>query len=278
MLPRKGAILEQAGWRQGLFLTEEAARELVGPPPCVEGSWRCIVISQSCDIAQDEASEPEVEVIWARIVPSEKKDLLFGRHPRKIHLTLDVPTGDMQVSRSLVVECFARDKRLLSKEGLCAFQPDADLRLSERQLSGFVRWLAGRYSRPAWPTAFNDRVAAADPKGKLRKRAKSLEKSGAMTGIYLEITPDGELETDQDYNVNMLGLIMPGESVVDSSVRAAFEQYADILRKAGMDVEARIVPEDKVSVATLRRYRRINFDDLSISAGSDLPVELASNL
>jgi hypothetical protein len=60
-----------------------------------------------------------------------------------------------------------------------------------------VDWIAKRYTRPAFPDAFNERRA-----GSAKKIGKELKKNGKLiTGIFLFISPNEECAAGESYQV-----------------------------------------------------------------------------
>ena len=136
--------------------------------------------------------------------------------------------------------------------------------------------MVGRYQRPALPTEFDRRF---DEKWKKDKRRKFTEKgSEHILGIYVEITPDEEIEEDKNYSVNLLIIVahdiskMPEED--SESVRLIASEYAEKMREANMDVVGpSILPEGRNFSCNFKRYKRFILDDLSYKSDHPLPSE-----
>ena len=144
------------------------------------------------------------------------------------------------------------------------------------QLNGYVHWLASRYTRPALPTTFNNRIARSDSKNKRKKIAKSLD--AGLSGIYVEISPNKELPENEDYSVNLLGLIAAGYTDDRGDIENKIEKYAEFMRSANMDVLVSVRSEDEISVAVFNRFQRFYYDDLSLRNKSSLPIEASGNI
>lgn len=70
----------------------------------------------------------------------------------------------------------------------------------------------------------------------------------------------------------MLGIASNDQSI--ASATDALNEYADILKDAGMDVSVpKVGTEFKISVGTLRQYQRINFDYLSYEENNPIPPD-----
>lgn len=268
-----GSRLEKAGWRQGSIVRSSdlaAVLETAGVP--YERKLLLITASQSCDIANNKIEiDPMIELSLARRIEAPKPHLLHNKNPRILHTHLLRRTGNVDVASDIHIELKAFERFAIAKEVLKDLIPDFDLTMEERHLTSYVAWLAARYSRPALPTAFNDRIKAADPKDKLRDKAK--KGSEQLVGIYVEILPDAEIRDDESYRINLLGLLPGGFEGDVSRAESAITAYADVMQKAGMDVTKAVRTEDEVSLSIFRRFRRFYYDDLSIKDETPMPPE-----
>lgn len=270
-----GTHLEKAGWRQGSIVKHENIQRLLNIA-CMphEAGLMLVVASQSCDIANNNLeSEPCIELSIARKIHSPKGELTHNKNPRTLHTHL-TSLQDSVISEDHI-ELRAFEKYPVPKESFLEISPDSDKVFEDKQLKSYVGWLSARYSRPALPTAFNNRVSKADPKGKLRKQANIGNEQ--LSGIYVEIFPDQEIEENEKYRVNLLGLLPARFTGDKSTAEATINAYAEMLKKAGMDVDYSLRTEDEVSIATINRFKRFYLDDLSFRGGTPLPPETTNN-
>jgi hypothetical protein len=269
-----GSQLEEAGWRQGSVVSASDIQQLIdiiGGISFTE-DLMLIVASQSCDIANNNVdTDPYIELSVARKIEAPKGHLTHNKNPRILHTHITCRTSDGDVFTEENLELMAFEKIALPKERLAGLQPDSDRVLEDRQLKSYVAWLAARYSRPALPTKFNDLIRAADPKGKLRDKAKTGNEQ--LVGIYVEIIPDAEIKDDESYNVNLLGLLPAGFSGDSNKAENAINAYADVLRSTGMEVTVATRTEDQISLAAIKRFKRFYYDDLSLKEETPLPPE-----
>lgn len=269
-----GKQLEEAGWKQGSLIKQQDVSTLLeAVGRSYEDGLVLLLASQSCDIANNcIESDPYVELSVARRIENQNGNLTYNKHPRMLHTSITVRTGDVKVSTEEFIELKAYEKFSIPKGRLIALQPDQNRILEDRQLAGYVAWLAARYDRPALPTAFNARIKKADPKGKLRAKVK--KGSMQLAGLYVEIAPNAEIDEDERYNVNLLGVLLADFTGDDSQAKSVVEAYAEVMRKAGMDVTCALKKEDQISMAMIRRFRRFYYDDLSFKHGDPLPPEV----
>jgi hypothetical protein len=268
-----GTQLEKSGWRQGSVVRNSDIRYLVdfiGTP--YETSLVLLLASQSCDVANNNIdSDPYIELSIARRITESKGHLTHNKNPRTLHTNIICRTGDGDVFTEGSIELRAFERVAIQKERLEDLLPDSDRILEDRQLKSYVAWLAARYSRPALPTAFNNRVSIADPKNKLRDKAKKSNEQ--LVGIYIEITPDAEIKDDETYNINLLGLLPAGFNGDTSKSENAIRAYEKTLQEAGMEVSSRIRREDEISIAVIKRFKRLYLDDLSFREKAPHPPE-----
>ncbi len=180
--------LKTNGWRQGSILPAalvDALRENNLLPWELSGNELLLVISHDCDVTNaDFRTEPAVELIRAVLLPESRKHghYFWAKNPRTYQLE-DPSTGATVIWQFSIL-----DRLSVPRQFLLDATPDQQHSLSPDNLKRLSLWLARRYSRVAFPDAFNDRTDAAARK--LRTRLKS--KSDLLTAIYLFVV-DAEL-------------------------------------------------------------------------------------
>ncbi len=268
-----GTQLEEAGWRQGSIIRASDNEyifkllELDADPDAI-----FLIASQSCDIANNNIDlDPYIELLHGHKIDSVNGSYTHLKNPRLLHTTATCRTSDEDVFSEVHIELKAFDKYFITKEDFARLSPDLDSLLEDKNLRSFIAWLAARYLRPALPTAFNDLIRDADPKNKLRDKARKA--NAQLLGIYVELSPEGEVEAGKNYAVNLIGLLPAGFSGDTTKAQNAINAYTDIMKKAGMDVTSAVRTEDKVSVAFMNRFKRFFLDDLSYRDNTPLPPE-----
>lgn len=277
-----GDALERTGWRQGSVLADTDTPLILShlsESYSNTASLVFIVASQSCDIANNNIqADPFIELSIGRIIPKQEGNNTYNKNPRLLHTSLNVhddEPGDSQF-RLLFLELKAYEKVQILKDTFKDLKPDRQRKMTPASLDSYILWLSSRYSRPALPTEFNDRIVSADPKDKLRKKAKAFSES--LSGIYVEIIPFAEIAKDEVYQVNLLGLVSPAFTGDISKLQDALEQYAQVMNLSNMNVIAAVRSEADVSLATIKRFRRFYYDDLSFKSSTELPPEIVNNL
>lgn len=269
-----GVELEKSGWRQGAVVQQiNIAGIFESIAQAMDTSMVLIIASQSCDIVSSNLeNEPFIELSIARRIEVPDGNLTNNKNPRLLHATLQTRTSDGDVFQKQYIELKGYEKLTIPKEYFCDLVPDQNCFLNDTHLEGYVSWLAARYSRPALPSEFNDRLVKVDPKGKLRKKAKSANEQ--LSGIYVEIVPDAEIPSEEIYAINLLGLVSSGFEGDLTEVRTVLNEYSEIMRQANMDVNVALKRENEVSIAHIRRFKRFYYDDLSFKDDTSLPPEV----
>ena len=279
-----GSQLEAVGWRQGRMVKPANIKELLTTTEIpFEPELVLLVASQSCDIANNSIElDPCVEFSVGRRIHTTDGNFTYNKNPRVLHLVVVRRLGDgsepsagyAELYVELHVELKAHEKISVTKERLARLEPDNQGNLDEGQLRGYVGWLAARYSRPALPSTFNDRLRAADRKNKLRRQAKT---AGAdLLGVYVELFPETELDDGEHYTVNLLGLLPENFAKSRENAESVIAVHAEVMTNAGMRVNSRVVTEAEVSIAAFKTFKRFNYDDLSYREDSPLPPDARS--
>lgn len=264
--------MENLGWLQGSVVKKENIAqllELAGKKELViDDSIVLIVASGSCDVAS--LGDLVIEFSVARYIDRVDGNFNYNKNPRLLHCCLEVATAS-----NLYIKLEAYEKIGISKnlilEGIA---PDAEIIFLQNELIFYVDWLAARYKRPAFPTEFDRRIDVAWNKGKRRKAAAKV--SDKLIGIYAKVYPDNEITDSENYSVDLLALIVPNLTQEElRPIQELIAQYKAALLAARMDVGLeKIVDEFKVSVGSLKQYKRFNLDELSYKNNDPLPPEI----
>jgi len=269
--------LEPNGWRQGSLVSSSDISELlsdqsISAPDNVE----LVIISQSCDLSQSVDTEPMVEAIVATRVEQPSGNLTHNKNARLLNVTAQVATGRRDISRNMHIRLSAKDKVLIAKERFIGLKPSESKKMPRSDSMILAEWCAARYSRPAFPSAFNDALALADKNGKKRRQiAKRI--SIHTSGLYLEVVPDRDIHTNESYSVNLLAVLIPSAEKHRDDVVQHLESLKALLEAAGMNVVSAVRSEDEVSLTMLKSLRRFYYDDISYKEGHPLPIELGTS-
>lgn len=211
-------VARQVLWLQGNVLTDEAAKTL-GFRNREEGDDTfVVVISHDCDLAAAADKEAEAEVVVGSRIAKLGADS-FAKTARRLHLEYQSDGGPVPL------ELLATAKRSISKANLFASEPRRDITLDGPGLRILQRWLAARYSRAAFPEAFEARLRAAPISGKLtflRKIENILAASGDhVRALMFDLDQGIDVERSTSDDLYQLGIVVLYDGVRDEPTAAA---------------------------------------------------------
>jgi len=261
--------IEKHGWRQGAVLGPallRAARERAPSGLTIADDNWLIVTSHDCDVVNDRLEkEPTVEVLRGEAVSRKAPDKqqVWGRNPRVLQLEVEDGSGATVVLSVKVHERWTLPREVLSTEPPARILDDKERRL-------IAEWLAKRYIRAAFPTAFDGRWRA-----RLREWTSLLEKhSRWVQGVYLRLSTLRELEEQTPYKVHLI-VAAPAAAKkeagwaarrdeLEREIETFWKQFTPGIECAGVDV----VSTDQLTLAEIEPYQRFDADWVSFADGS----------
>ena len=217
-----------------------------------------IVTSHDCDVLNPSLQkEPFVEVLAAHQVDAIGRMQMSGRNPRSLQFT--VADDD----RLVPVSCSAHRRWAVSRELLLEDEPQLQLPDRERRL--VVEWLAKRYIRAAFPSAFDQRWHSG-----LRSWQKLLQRlSEWVQGVYLRLNTLAELDDSNPYLCHLLVAVpqQPASAedwqdrrrAIEEDVRTFWRQFEPGIRCIDVDV----LGMDEITLADIRQHQRFDADWIS---------------
>ena len=260
--------IDQHGWRQGAVLGPLLRRVVRERAPAHlairEDDW-LIVTSHDCDIVNGRLEkEPLVEIVRAEVVTRAlpNREQSWGRNPRALQLQID-SGGD-----AVVLGIQVHDRCMVGREILLEEPPERLLGDKERRL--LAEWLAKRYIRAAFPTAFDGRWHS-----ELRDWTKLLEgHSRWIQGVYLRLSTLRELGRHVPYKVHFIIAVPatarkdPGWATkrdeIDRAVEAFWSRFKPGIEFVGVEV----LGTDEVTLADIEPYQRFDADWVSFADDS----------
>ena len=267
------------GWCQGSVLGANLAQlacEYDRRRAAVSDADRLVVTSHDCDIVSPNLSkEPFVEVLRGHVATADKldKQLSGGRNPRVVHLGFDIGGTDA------VLVCSVHDRWPIPRELLLREVPQGQLADKERRL--IAEWLAKRYIRAAFPTAFDLRWRT-----KMRPWQRLLRRySEWLQGVYLRLNTLAELPEDAPYRCHLI-LAVPfdkrdGEGWptqrdnLEREVHGFWDQFKPGIECAGVEP----LGTDEITLADIEPYQRFDADWVSFdddTSTTPITVDMAS--
>lgn len=263
------SAIERHGWRQGAVLGANLAAEArkLAPSGIVfaESDW-LIVTSHDCDVVNGRLEkEPTVEVLRASVVQQKKPDKqqVWGRNPREMQVAADDGVGGQVVLSVKVHERWSMPRELLASEAPHRVLDDKTRRL-------IAEWLAKRYIRAAFPTAFDARW-----RSKMKDWTSLLEaQSQWVQGIYLRLSTQAELGDDKPYKVHLI-VAVPAASTkgpawakkkpeLESLVETFWKQFGPGIECVGVEV----IATNALTLADIEKYQRFDADWVSFADDS----------
>lgn len=255
--------IREAGWQQGSLLcrTDHATMlsAAVDTPPFGSEEPVClIVINQICDLVANPDIEPHVELVCGRFVDRPDPIYRHGRNPRRIHLALSCGGNTTRW-----IDISIHDRVRVRKEAFGEMRPDGDTILPDQDIHLLRRWIAKRYTRPAFPDAFNERLATVE------KKLEALWKSPAaypVTGIYLQVS-GAEFPHEVPYELG-IRITARAEAWEDKGQLAQLDQFEETFSEILEDCSGLVIanddiqtiPESDMTVADLRIFKRLDVD------------------
>lgn len=205
-------------WLQGDVLTDEAAKSFRLQHPESADATFVVVISHDCDLTAAADKEPISEIIVGRSIEKMGGDS-YGKTARRLHIKYQTDWG------IIVLELVATSKHSICKSDLFAKPPRKDMWLDVQGLRILQRWLAARYSRAAFPEAFEDRLRAAVVPRKrdfLKKIEHILEDGGDhIRALLFDLDEGKNIERKTPDDLYQLGIVVLYDGVRDEPTAAA---------------------------------------------------------
>lgn len=231
---------------------------------------RLLIVTQSCDLVHGSFEhEPAVEAYLCELLSSGDKpdgNLTAGKNPRTLMVPFSID-GDARWFRIC-----SNGRMLFPRHLLASLDPDDAIEISDDAVAILKRWLVNRVIRTAFPDAFNDRTA------KARQRLEKLLKKGGepLLGLYINLTPWDELPENQEYLVDLIGLVAEN---LDFDQRKAVEKLVGQIAVAyentdGIDsCDFEVLGEEDFPIRRLRTHRLFPLDFMSLrdKPGGELP-------
>ena len=264
------AILDN-GWRQGTILSNEFREELGKHVPSFleRDNGIAIVVSQDCDIVHRQLeNEPYIEVLAVFPIPKLDGNLTCGKSPRKYHLSIrNTQTGGVEC-----FEAFIHNRTWLNRKGFMERKPNTAWEIDREEKTELSKWLAMRYTRAAFPDAFNQRI-----RGKAKEIRSLFKKEGQKLEAVYVLCRDEELPLNENYDVQILGRISDktNENQAERMVAEKFvNQLAAIWTKCEgiIVVDSECRSESDITLSDLRGMKRWSVND-DLSFGEEMPME-----
>jgi len=258
------------GWCQGAILGEklaDLARQHAASALSLVGEDWFIVTSHDCDVVNFSLEkEPVIEIVRAVISQTKKvdKQQSLGRNPRTLQLAIE------HNERPVMLSCSVHERWFMPRELLLQEAPAGHLSDKERRL--VAEWLAKRYIRAAFPTAFDQRW-----RSKLKDWEKLLKaRSEWIQGIYLRLSTLDELPQEKSYQCHLLVAVPQRKKndaawpekreELEETITAFWSQFEPGIQCIGVEP----LGTDEVTLADIEPYQRFDADWVSFDDGTPI--------
>lgn len=208
--------LMAAGWKQGAVIDREHVSE-------GHSAAHFVILSQTCDILNGSlVAEPTVELLPIVLKPGKNKpdrNLANGVNPRKIEFQVAVK-GQLKWHSANISGLY-----FLPRQRLIGCSPSDIVSVDPGTLSSLLNWRIARYTRTAFPEAFEKAW-----------KTNQVELKGAITAhehlidsMLISLDPFDEITTGEQYEVEIILLIEP-QIYADPSHALALAEVASNLR------------------------------------------------
>lgn len=219
------AQIDSLGWKAGSVLPQNMLSSIQSflrnpdnTSPQIDSNDWLIIISQTCDVVQRKLDrEPFVEILHCQPQKQLRPDFQW-RSTREVDF---MPNQETHEEVYLTAHAI-KNRYSIPRELLASHSPDPIRTLEGRKVIRLQKWYALRYTRPAWPDAFNNRIS--------NNSKKKLEVAlGDLSGNDVEVriaiaNKDRELGDAENYSIAIF-------FVVD---QLAWEKRPDIREKASI--------------------------------------------
>jgi len=173
--------------------------------------------------------EPLIEILWCRSIPQPRAQFRDLRSTRR----LDFRPNRQNHPEAVLSAHAAHDRYTVPRSTLELSQPRTDRALSTISVRRLQAWLALRYSRPAWPNEFVQRISSVHDQ--ILNALETVARDD-IAEVRIALAPfDMELDQSQAYHV--LVYFVVDEAVWNSApdsrqrIHAAFGSFVSALRR-----------------------------------------------
>jgi len=255
--------IKSNNWVQGVLLDRDERKFIISNIEVldwVEESDVLVLFTQDCDLVNlDLAKEPFAEFFCAKVIPELLPQYAYGKNPRVIHLKSDQ-------GRFIRVDINHRvriDRSLLTKRKIHLTHE----KLNQEDLDILLDWFSKKYSRAAFPDAFNTILKSIKRlEYKLRKFDQNYPE---VIRIFFKLTPENEeLYDESSYGLEII-LLMKGISPEiddDEKLETIRRRFQQILSHQKLKIwRCECLYENEMTMYDLGYYKLWDKDYISFS-------------
>ena len=254
--------LIDSGWKQGVILDPSCLQQ--AGIATVHGTIGFLVLTQTCDcINPDFTKEPYLELLplMLRDTKSGKPDRNYenGKNPREIHFWISLK-GEQKCVVSRI-----KDIHQVNRERIEEFRFSKDIEISLGVIDDLVECRAARYSRTAFPEAFESafRTITERFSGMITKHESEID------SLLIAISPFDEIDEGDCYEIQLLLMVVPsvmGQPATIESLKTASKEIELLMMTCEVfgSAECMVANLDEMTIWAARDYVDFSrFDYLS---------------
>lgn len=264
-----GQRLYDEGWCQGAILPGDVA-VCLRPTTTPVHYQHAVLITQDCNIVADDDRETHIEVAFGYCPRPEENANAFaqGKHPRQF---LAGDGGE----RRFVWD--VRERLSVTKSALLTLLKTVAPagRLLDTDLREFRAWLGRRYSRPAFPDNFNNRLRPA--KSTIDKAIKSDGFRSVRAVFYWIEERDQELSADTPYRLRIIFCFRHNGTAIPLQLAVVeIENFAKAVASCPgiVLVKTESIPESRFPIQYLDVWECVDFDSRSYGSAESAPPRI----
>lgn len=262
-MPIDVAAIRRNAWAQGSIVDPVTLSQLT-----IDSDGKCaVVLTQDCDLVHEGAGEPYVELCLAEIKAGDPDgNFVYGKNARNLHLPITTTVGPR------FLHLAAANRVSVPREAIASCAPSKELILEPEPIQILVDWVVSRYSRDAFPDAFNSRIADALAK----KIPAAMKKYGKdVVCVYAAMNSWGELVPEEAYKIHLIVVMRAASFEAKQPLADAQKLAAELARMLEISspegqvqvVDSKVVSEKNISLHDERFLKRLDFDYLTLRDG-----------
>jgi hypothetical protein len=261
-----------AGWKQGVILEPSSLQQ--NGIKVVGGAMGFLVLTQTCDcINPDFEKEPYLELL--PLLPRETKkgkpdpDFENGINPREIHFWIT-----LKGERKCVVSRI-KDIQLIKRHGIEALRFSEGIGISREEIDDIIEWRAARYSRTAFPEAFETAFRAI----KEGFNEIIIRNESAIESLLIQISPFEEIYEGDCYEIQLHLMVTPsvmGKPEMIETLKRSAKEIETLFATcdAFTSTECAVTNLDEMSLWKARKLLDFSrYDYLSFGKEGDSPED-----
>lgn len=243
--------IQKNNWKQGVIIENPLMEQIISETQFydhIKDSDLLILYTQDCDLINScLEKEPFVEFFCVKKVGSINHDFAFGKNPRKIHLKVnDGSIYEFDINKRVKI-----DRRDLVNIPLEAENPI----IPRREMDIVLGWFSKKYSRPAFPDAFN-KIIKDIPKID-RKLTKINIDFPMIKRLFFSLDPEREIDSTEKYSLDIYILLDGLSFELDENVKDfIIPRFEELFMTERIDLtEVICVFEDEMTIHELGIFK-----------------------